>query len=82
MKRDHLSGKAGAIYFGYPTYLNTLRAVLSCENLDVDILLMLRQETFSFPDCLYFAFRTVTDFLKEIRASDGTPKEHLLQNTL
>ena len=56
--------------------------MLSCESLDIDILLMLRQEVFSFPDCAYFAFRAVIDLLKEIRASDETAKEHFLQNTL
>lgn len=43
VKRDHMRTGASP-YFGYATYLALVRALLQCEALDVDVLLMVRAE--------------------------------------
>lgn len=52
--------------FGFQTYASLLAALLSsdCE-LDIDTLLMLREEIFDKPDCVYYALRIIRNKIRE-----------------
>jgi hypothetical protein len=52
-------------WFGVHTYKAMLESLLSLDDIDIDILLMLREEVFSKPDCSFYALLVIRNLLKE-----------------
>ena len=60
--------------FGFQTYASLLAALLSSHgDLDIDTLLMLREEVFDKPDCVYYALRIIRNKVREAPKSGSTP---------
>jgi U3 small nucleolar RNA-associated protein 19 len=64
-------------WFGVHTYKAMLESLLSLDDIDIDILLMLREEVFSKPDCSFYTLLVIRNLLKEssissVDSSDST----------
>jgi len=73
VKRDHLLRRPTAAAaaadppaaFGVQTYSTLLAALVSVDDIDFDVIIMLRDEVFSKPDCAFYALLVLRNLLHE-----------------
>jgi hypothetical protein len=84
VKRDYLVYSSDNVFFGYETFSTILQKLLACPNLDIDIVLMMRQEIFHLADCSYYAMRAVYEVLLTQKNALATNSHDVvvLQNAL
>ena len=68
VRRDHLLSRSpttSSATFGVRTYQAMLEALLSVDDIDFDVIIMLREEVFSKPDCAFYAMLIVRNLLHD-----------------
>lgn len=84
--RDHLISTnmkpVGRGSFGIKTYKYLIRSLLVTQQLDVDTLLMMKEEIFSKADCSYHALSVINTFLRELKAQQGEDGSLSLESTV
>jgi hypothetical protein len=73
--------------FGIETFIKMINSLIASTDIDIDILVMLKDEVFSYPDCAYFGYLVMTRIMNskklEVRASgESMAQDTFLQNCL